>query len=111
MKVLRATRLLGPGHPFGEGCLNGHLLRVTSATTIQLGRRPAPFAWPFIMLIPVSLPFTAPKTANATPANTTDTTLRTWFTRSARLFRSFSTGDHGAHEIFAVRKARQSNAC
>ena len=27
--------LLGPGHFFGEGCLNGHLLRVTSATTID----------------------------------------------------------------------------
>jgi CRP/FNR family transcriptional regulator, cyclic AMP receptor protein len=27
--------LLGPNHFFGEGCLNGHLLRVTSATTID----------------------------------------------------------------------------
>ena len=27
--------LLGPGHFFGEGCLNGHLLRITSATTID----------------------------------------------------------------------------
>jgi CRP/FNR family transcriptional regulator, cyclic AMP receptor protein len=27
--------LLGPGHFFGEGSLNGHLLRVTSATTID----------------------------------------------------------------------------
>jgi len=27
--------LLGLGHFFGEGCLNGHLLRVTSATTID----------------------------------------------------------------------------
>ncbi len=27
--------LLGPGHFFGEGCLNGHALRVTTATAID----------------------------------------------------------------------------
>ena len=27
--------LLGPGHFFGEGCLNGHPLRVTTATAIE----------------------------------------------------------------------------
>ena len=27
--------ILGPGHFFGEGCLNGHPLRVTTATAID----------------------------------------------------------------------------
>ena len=27
--------ILGPGHFFGEGCLNGHLLRIATARTVD----------------------------------------------------------------------------